>query len=95
MDETVTEPYVLPEGMPTRLSIDINSPDYHPCYVRVGVRVNGEERNDIQWYDIKRREYMTVDKTSHLAERIEPYWRYQPSRQVRRAEEAYSRKHRA
>jgi hypothetical protein len=81
------------ETPPARLSIDPNSPDFHPCYQRVGVRVNGEERNNIQWYDVSRNEYMTTDKTSHLATTIEPYWRFQPSRQVRRAEEAYSRRH--
>lgn len=94
MDETVTEQYVVPDDMPRKLSIDPNSPDFHPCYCRVGVRINGEERNDIQYYNLDRKDYMTTDRTSHLAESIEPYWRYQPSRQQRRAEEAYTRKHR-
>ncbi len=79
---------------PRRLSIDINSPDYHPSYVRVGVRVDGKERNDLQWYDVDKLEYMTTAKTSHLAESIEPYWRYVESRQQRRARERWEGKHR-
>lgn len=71
---------------PSRLSIDPNSPDFHPSYVRVGVKVDGVERNDLQFYDAKKLEYMTTAKTSHLAETIEPYWRYMPSRQQRRLE---------
>lgn len=71
---------------PNKLSLDPNSPDYHPCYVRVGVRIDGKERNDIQYYDVKGKSYMTVNRTSHAAESIEPYWRYQASRQQRRAE---------
>lgn len=90
MDETVAlEPVVIDPTIPLRLSIDPNSPDFHPCYVRVGVRVDGKERNDLQFYDVNRKEYMTTAKTSHLAESIEPYWRYMPSRQQRRAEERY------
>jgi hypothetical protein len=77
---------------PSRLSIDPNSEDFHPCYRRVGVRVDGVERNDLQWYDVKRKEYMTVNRTSHLADSIEPYWRYLPSRQQRRTEERWERK---
>lgn len=75
-----------------RLSIDPNSPDFHPSYVRVGVRVDGVERNDLQFYDVDRLEYMTTAKTSHLAESIEPYWRYMPSRQQRRSEERWEGK---
>lgn len=71
---------------PAKLSIDPNSPDFHPCYVRVGVHVDGEERNDIQYYDVKGCSYMAVNRTSHFAESIEPYWRYHASRQQRRAE---------
>lgn len=78
---------------PTRLSIDPNQPDFHPCYCRVGVRVNGEERNDIEYYDQDRKSFMTTDHRSFLAESLEPYWRYQPSRQQRRYEEAWGRKH--
>lgn len=86
-DNLVTEP-----AIPRRLSIDPNSPDFHPSYVRVGVRVDGEERNNLQWYDADRLEYMTTDKTSHLATSIEPYWRFPESRQQRRARERWEGK---
>lgn len=76
-----------------RLSIDPNSPDFHPSYVRVGVRVDGVERNDLQFYDMDQMSYMTTAKSSHLAESIDPYWRYMPSRQQRRAEERWEGKH--
>jgi hypothetical protein len=78
---------------PPRLSIDPNQPDFHPCYCRVGVRVNVEERNDIEFYDLRQKSFMTTDHRSFLADSIVPYWRYQPSRQQRRAEEAWERKH--
>ena len=79
--------------IPRRLSIDPNSPDFHPSYQRVGVRIDGVERNDLQWYDMDRKEYMTTAKTSHLAETIEPYWRYIETRQMRRARERWEGKH--
>lgn len=92
---TLTKQPIIDEAAdipPSRLSIDPNSPDFHPSYVRVGVRVDGKEHNDLQWYDVKRLEYMTTDKTSHLAEFIEPYWRFAESRQQRRARERWEGK---
>lgn len=79
---------------PSILSIELGDPHYHPCYVRVGVRIDGEERNDIAYYNLNNRSYKTNRDTSHLAQTIEPYWRYQPSRQQRRAEERWERKRR-
>lgn len=79
---------------PRRLSIELHNPDYHPCFTRVGVRIDGKERNDIAYYNMDDMSYMTTDSTSHLATKLEPYWRYQPSRQQRRHEEAWERKHR-
>lgn len=87
----MSPPPAAPE-LPRRLSIDIRSPDYHPSFVRVGVRIDGIERNDIQWYDLDRKEYMTTNKSSHLAETIEPYWRFAESRQQRRARERWEGK---
>lgn len=78
---------------PLRLSIDPNSPDFHPSYTRVGVRVDGKERNDLQFYDVQSLAYMTTDRTSHLAESIEPYWRFIESRQQRRARLRWEEKH--
>lgn len=92
---TMTKEPIIDEAAdipPGRLSIDPNSPDFHPSYVRVGVRVDGVERNDLQFYDVKRLEYMTTAKTSHLAESIEPYWRFAESRQQRRARERWEGK---
>jgi hypothetical protein len=88
----IDDPAIRPP--PSKLSLDPNSEDFHPCYVRVGVRVDGEERNDIAYYNTSNLSYKTNRDTSHLATTIEPYWRYPPSRQVRRAEEAWERKHR-
>lgn len=94
MDETLEEVVVIDPTLPRRLSIDPNSPDFNPCYVRVGVRIDGNERNDLQWYDADRLEYLTTRDSSHVAETMEPYWRYQPSRQQRRAEQRWQEKHR-
>lgn len=77
---------------PGRLSIDPNSPDFHPCYTRVGVRVDGQERNDLQFYDVATMSYMTTAKTSHLAESIEPYWRRPELRNERRWRERWEAK---
>lgn len=77
------------ETPPRRLSIEMSSRYFHPCYVRVGVRIDGVERNDVGYYNQNDLSYMTEHKTSHLATSIEPYWRYLPSRQQRRAEERY------
>lgn len=77
---------------PRRLSIELHSPDYHPSYLRVGVRVDGEERNDLAFYDVDQLSYMTTKKTSHLAKSIEPYWRFSESRQQRRARERWEAK---
>ena len=89
--EIVVTPVEVP--LPQRLSLDPSSPDFHPSYVRVGLRIDGEERNDIQFYDSKKLEYMTTAKTSHLATSIEPYWRFVESRQQRRARERWERNH--
>lgn len=83
---------LAPELPPRILSIEHMSPHYHPCYRRVGVRIDGEERDDIAYYNMDDLSYKTSKDTSHLAETIEPYWRYQASRQQRRLEERFSRK---
>jgi hypothetical protein len=77
---------------PEILSLEANSPDFHPCYVRVGVRIDGVERDDIAYYNTKNLSYKTILNTSHAAVVIEPYWRYIPSRQHRRAEERWNKK---
>jgi len=78
-----------PAPPPRVLSIEMTSPHFHPCYVRVGVRIDGHERNDIAYYNMDDMSYKTERDTSHLAVSIEPYWRYPASRQQRRAEERF------
>ena len=93
MDETIPEPVKpVDPTLPMRLSLDPNSPDFHPSYMRVGLRIDGKERNDIQFYDVKRLEYMTTALSSHSASSIEPYWRYDENRQQRRARERWEGK---
>ncbi|MAS67360.1 MAG: hypothetical protein CMK82_11270 [Pseudomonadales bacterium] len=92
MDETLPEAVVIDPTLPRRLSLEPNSPDFHPSYVRVGLRIDGKERNDIQFYDADKLEYMTTARTSHLATSIEPYWRFAESRQQRRARERWEGK---
>jgi hypothetical protein len=78
---------------PRKLSIQMKDPEFHPCYVRVGIRIDGVERNDIAYYNMDGLDYKTERDTSHLATSIEPYWRYSASRQQRRAEERWEAKH--
>jgi hypothetical protein len=89
------EPHPLPEEHepPRRLTNVVGDPDYRPDFMRVGLRIDGEERNDVCFYDADRLEYSTINKTSHLAESIEPYWRYPETRQQRRARERWERAH--
>lgn len=77
---------------PRRLSIKTTDPDFHPSYVRVGVRVDGVERNDIAYYNLDDLSYKTERNTSHLATSIEPYWRFSESRQQRRARERWEQR---
>ncbi len=77
---------------PQRLSSDPNHDDFHPSYARVGVTVDGQERNDIAWYDV-RGYYRTIHQGKKeqalLATTIEPFWRYPETRQQRRARERW------
>lgn len=81
----------LPTPPPRILSNESKSPHFHPCYTRVGVRIDGVDRNDISYYNMDDRSYKTAKNTSHLATAIEPYWRYSASRQQRRAEERWAK----
>lgn len=88
-NDVVDERNVVIAGPPRRLSIDPNHMFFHPCFSRVGVRIDGEERNNICMYDMSTDSYMTTDKRSFLATSIEPYWRQEESRQMRRARERW------
>lgn len=80
--------------LPRRLTNVVTHPDYHPSFMRVGVRVDGEERNDIYWYDLDQMRYATNAKlTPAIAGLIDPYWRYPETRQQRRARERWERSH--
>ncbi len=73
---------------PRRLASDPNHADYRPDCMRVGVRINGEDRDDVLRYDVDAQTAET--KTKHLAcVLIEPYWRYAENRQQRRARERW------
>lgn len=79
-------------SFPQKLSIWTSHPDYHPSYPRIGVKFNGVERNDIQWYDLAKRS-VRLNKTNELlVGDIELFWRYPESRQQRRAREAWEKK---
>ena len=85
------------DNPPVRLTNDPNHPDFHPSYPRVGVRIDGVERNDIKWYDSKQAMFrvtgMKMTDVPKLATVIEPYWRYPENRQQRRARERWEQTH--
>lgn len=82
-----------PETPPARLASRHNHADYHPCYPRVGLRVNGEERSDVIEYDRASRRVRLRDDRLFLDVEVEPYWRRPASRQERRLSERYDAKH--
>lgn len=83
--------------LPSRLTNKPNHEDFHPSFARVGVRIDGVERNDIMWYDARANLYRTSDmgitETPKIAGEIEPYWRYPENRQQRRARERWETTH--
>lgn len=80
-----------PVPLPQRLSLLTWHKDYRPDYSRVGVKLNGEERKDVQSYDVEARELETVHRQK-LYGTIEPFWRYPETRQQRRARERWEAK---
>lgn len=82
---------------PRRLSNNPNEPDFHPSYLRVGVRVDGAECRDCSWYDADRCLYRTTSMgradVPKIATVIEPYFRHPENRQQRRARERWESKH--
>lgn len=78
---------------PRRLSNEIGHPDYRPDFMRVGLLINGEERHDVNWYDVDRLRYDCIRVRDMPATSIEPYWRYPETRQLRRARERWERQH--
>lgn len=95
MDELTEAPAAPadPAGAPPRaLSNNVTHRDFHPSYLRVGVRIDGVERNDIRWYDVAAGLASTTGGVMLKSEAIEPYWRYPESRQMRRARERWEGK---
>jgi hypothetical protein len=80
-------------AVPDRLSNESSHHDFRPDFTRVGVRVDGVERNDIIWYDQRLGRYRTTsdahDKDAVRFGTVEPYWRHAESRQQRRARERW------
>lgn len=66
--------------------------DYRPDCLRIGVRIDGVERGDVTWYNAKLNRYRIQgdhNGREREAEGIEPYWRFEESRQMRRARERW------
>ena len=77
---------------PRQLSHRLDSPVYHPSYMRVGVKLDGVDRTDVMEYNADAGWILTTAKVRHDGV-VEPYWRYEETRQQRRAREAWERKH--
>lgn len=83
---------------PRRLTNAPNHEWFHPSYSRVGVRIDGVERNDIKAYDADGKCYWVTGMdlkrdVPKFALEIEPYWRYAENRQQRRARERWEETH--
>lgn len=76
---------------PRKLSLVISHPYYRPDFARVGVKLDGQERNDVQTYNADTGRLETINRQV-LHGIIEPFWRYSESRQMRRARERWERK---
>jgi hypothetical protein len=77
--------------VPQRLSLKLESKDYHPCYVRVGVLLDGVERKDVASYDVALGQLVTL-KHGVMNGVVTPFWRYPETRQQRRARESWEAK---
>lgn len=79
-------------GNPPRcLSLRMGHFNYRPDYARVGVRFNGEERKDVEFYDADAGRIKTIHGQL-LEGLVEPFWRYPENRQMRRARERWEAK---
>ncbi len=77
---------------PRRLSIWLLHPAYHPSYARVGVKFNGVERNDVQWYDLDKQQIRIKNTNQLLEGDVVVFWRYPETRQQKRARESWEKK---
>lgn len=80
------------DAFPRQLSIWMSHPAYHPSYARIGLKLNGVKRNDIQWYDLDKNQVRVKDTNQLLEGQIELFWRYPETRQQRRARESWEKK---
>ena len=76
---------------PERLSLKESHADFHPCYPRVGVLLDGVERHDVEWYSIKLGRIRTIRGVEHDG-KVQVFWRYAETRQQRRARERWEAK---
>lgn len=72
------------DAVPRKLSNDPLHADFRPDFMRVGVRIDGQERMNIAWYDADRLVWKSISGTTYSAESIEPFWRSPATRQDRR-----------
>lgn len=90
----VPEMKIDPDAPPRRLSNDATHRDFHISFMRVGLRIDDKERDDVCWYDADALRYRVVgSKVEQPALSIEPYWRYPESRQNRRQRERWEASH--
>lgn len=92
-DQYAPEPEPKEDTPPRKISSDIRSADYHPCCLRIGLKINGEVKNNVIAYDMDRGVVSYQGGLVVNADTIEPFWRYPETRQQRRARESWEKKH--
>ena len=90
VDEINHDP--IPEaGPPPRVSLVRHSPFYRPDYPRIGVKLDGQERNDVQEYNVTEGWIETIQR-QRFKGTVEVFWRYPETRQMRRKRLSQERK---
>lgn len=92
-DQHPQEPEPKEDLPPRILSSDIREKGYHPSCLRVGVKVNGEVKNNVTAYDQDKGEVTYQGSHVVAGVTIETYWRYPESRQQRRARQRWETEH--
>lgn len=85
-----------PHVPPARVSSNPNHPDFHPSFKRIGVLVDGQPRTDVFWYDAPGGRFRVIGDGAGGPVRegqVAVFWRWQESRQERRARERWDAKH--
>lgn len=89
-------PDAYPHVPPARVSGDPNHPDYHPSCARIGVLVDGAAMPGVHWYDAQAGRFRIVSegrKGPVHEGQVTVFWKWQESRQERRARERWDAKH--